>query len=75
MIGLSGEWLKVKRSDPSKYMTQGEVARALGVTQASVCRWESGMRLIPLTRVNDLARVFRMSRKRLLEEALEEHLD
>lgn len=49
-------------------MSQEELAAKVGTTAASICRYESGKRNIPLKKAKELAEVFNVSWQHFYDE-------
>lgn len=58
----------LKKLRVEKDMSQNDVATRIGVTAATICRYESGKRKLPLEIAKKLAEVFEIPWQQLYEE-------
>lgn len=58
----------LKKLRNEKKMSQNEVAIKLGVTAATICRYESGKRKLPFEIAKKLAEIFDVPWQQLYEE-------
>lgn len=49
-------------------LTQAEAAKALGVSDASVCQWEKGDTMPTASRLTQIAKLYKCSVDKLLKE-------
>lgn len=58
----------LKKLRTAKNMSQNEVAMKIGVTAATICRYESGKRKLPFEIAKKLADLFEIPWQQLYEE-------